>query len=115
MQVDQFREYTDEEISALKACNLLYELVSDEDGRFILADDLKRVEAKLSHLQGKGVTLSLTEKSEKLLQSFETKCDEVIKENQETRKLMKQWWWWLIGTMAAAWAVVAVCICAAIN
>lgn len=104
IEVDQMREYTDDEINLGRAVNFLVSAlynkngtpkdIADKQGREALRKTIESIPTQ--------IPANLREEDVKLLKA-------TIEECRETRKMMKDWFWWIIGALFLASGTIALC------
>lgn len=104
IEVDQYKEYTEDEINLGRAVSLLVSALWNKDGTLKDFAD-KEGRAALTKAIGnvpKEIPANLREEDKKLLRT-------AIQECQKTRKMMKAWWWWIVGLMFIASGMISLC------
>lgn len=102
IEVDQPREYTEEEINLGRAVSLLISALWNKDGTLKDFADKQGREAlirTISHLP-KEIPAKLEEADRKLLNIS-------IEEMRKTQAAIKEWFWWIVGTMVMASIVIS--------
>ena len=104
IEVDQMREYTEEEINLGRAVNFLVSAlynkngtpkdIADKQGREALRKAIENIPTQ--------IPTNLREEDVKLLKA-------TIEECRETRKMMKNWFWWIVALMFIASGTISLC------
>lgn len=104
IEVDQHKEYTEDEITLSRCVNLLVSALWNKDGT---PKDIADKEGRAALMSAIGtipkeIPTNLREEDKKLLK-------DTIKECQETKKVVKNWFWWIVGAMFLASAIMTLC------
>lgn len=104
IEVDQFKEYSEDEIKLGRAVSVLIEALYDKEGKPVDIADKKGREALIRAIANipKEIPANLSEEDRKLL-----KC--AIQECKETKQTMKTWFWWVVGLMFLASSTISLC------
>lgn len=97
IQIDQFKEYTEDEIRFGKAVSLLIETLYNEDGTPKDIADKEGRDKLINMIQRlpKDIPTKLSHEDRLLMEN-------TIKECREAKDGMKMWFWYVVGAMFVA-------------
>lgn len=104
IEVDQLKEYTEDEINLGRAVSLLVSALWNKDGTPKDIADKQGREALRKTIENipTQIPTNLREEDRRLL-------NDTLKECQETRKVVKSWFWWIVGAMFLSSATMTLC------
>lgn len=105
IEVDQYKEYTEDEIHLGRAVSVLIQALYNRDGtpKDIADKAGRKALANMIQSLPKEIPANLRQEDLRLLR-------DVIKECQETRAVVKMWFWYIVGAMFLASLLVSMAL-----